>query len=87
MTYYLATFNSQTQTYNFQRILQAYGIRAAIVQTPQQIGKACGLSVKIFSRDGLQQARTILSNNQFSSFVSFFEITQMGPENTQIKRI
>ena len=87
MNYFLAIFHSQTQTYEFYRILLKYGVRATVVQTPNQIGKTCGLSVKIPNRFGLESARVIISKGQFSSFFSFFEVIEFGPGNKQIKQI
>lgn len=87
MTYYLATFRSQTQTYEFSHILSSYGIAAAVIQTPRQAQASCGLSVKIPDRFGLDYARLIISRRQFSSFSSFFEVIDFGNGNKQITRI
>ena len=87
MTYYLATFHSQTQTYEFSRVLASYGIVAQVVQTPRQAQASCGLSVKIPDKFGLEYARFVLSRRQFSSFSSFFEVIDFGGGNKQITRI
>lgn len=87
MSYYLAIFHSQTQTYEFYRILTKYGVRAGVVQTPNQVQKTCGLSVKISDRGGLETARIIISKSQFSSFAAFFEVIDFGGGNKQIRQI
>jgi len=87
MTYYLATFHSQTQTYEFARLLSSYGVLSSVIQTPRQAQASCGLSVKIPDRFGLEHARFIISRRQFSSFSAFFEVVDFGGGNKQISRI
>ncbi len=74
MRYYIAVFKSRSQVMNFANLLRANNIPCAIVNTPSNLGKTCGLSVK-FLEDYFARVQNILRRNNFRSFEGFYEIT------------
>ena len=46
MQYIIAVFNSRFSTLNFSNLLKQNNVPCAIINTPQNIKKACGISVK-----------------------------------------
>ncbi len=72
MNYTLAVFKSRFATLNFANLLKKYGIPSAVINTPQNIMHACGLSVK-FLNEYMFQVKKILGATELSSnFVGFF---------------
>ena len=49
MKYTLAVFNSRFATLNFANLLKSKHIPVAIINTPQGVTRACGISVKFLS--------------------------------------
>lgn len=78
MNYTLAVFKSRFATLNFANLLRANNIPVAIINTPSQIGSACGISVKFLS-DYFSMVQTIIKKRGgLSNFVGFFSISQKG---------
>lgn len=78
MNYTLAVFKSRFATLNFANLLRANNIPVAIINTPSQIGSACGISVKFLS-DYFPMVQTIIEKRGgLSNFVGFFSISQKG---------
>lgn len=67
----LAVFRSRSQTIDFVSRLQRYGVNVQTVNTPKEAQVGCGLSAK-FDFSVLPQAKFILRNTKYSSFVGFF---------------
>lgn len=71
VNYILAVFKSRFATLNFANLLRANNIPVAIINTPQNIGSACGISVKFLS-DYYQKAQTLLSRSGTGNFEGFY---------------
>lgn len=70
MEYIIIVFWSRTEAFSYANNLKKFGIASAIIPTPKEAGKTCGLSVKIMPEDYIQ-ARSILSRGRYSSFGGF----------------
>lgn len=72
MNYILAVFKSRSATLNFANILRANGIPVSVINTPQSITNACGISVKFFV-SYFENVKEIASRMQiFSHFDGFY---------------
>lgn len=69
----LAVFRARSQTLDFTFRLQRYGISVQTVNTPKEARAGCGLSAKLSSA-ALPQAKNIVQNGHYSSFVGFFAV-------------
>ncbi len=69
--FYLIVFRARSETMKFYSLLSSYGVTPEIVNTPRQVSVACGISIKIYSKD-LPIANDILSRRQFSTFGGIF---------------
>jgi len=69
--FYLIVFRARSETMKFYSILSSYGVNSEIVNTPRQVSVACGISLKILSKD-LPIAKEILNRRQFSTFAGIF---------------
>jgi len=49
MKYIIAVFRTRYATLNFANLLKSFNIPVAIINTPQDLGRVCGLSVKFLS--------------------------------------
>ncbi|MBQ9081817.1 MAG: DUF3343 domain-containing protein [Clostridia bacterium] len=67
----LAVFRSRSQTIDFLSRLQRYGVTVQAVNTPKEAKIGCGLSAK-FNFNALAQAKFILRNTKYSSFVGLY---------------
>ncbi len=74
MNYTLAVFKTRYATLNFANLLKANNVPVAIINTPQQIGRACGISVKFLS-DYYSKVQTLIAGrlNNFEGFYSYTE--------------
>ena len=78
MNYTVAVFRSRFATLNFANLLRANNIPVAIINTPSQIGSACGISVKFLS-DYISKVQVILARKiGLSNFVGFYSFSQNG---------
>ena len=72
MQYTIAVFKSRYATLNFANLLRAHNIPSAIINTPQNLGRACGISVKFLS-DFLPRVKQLFLDGKTStSFVGFY---------------
>lgn len=71
MNYILAVFKSRFATLNFANLLKENNIPVAIINTPAQITRACGISVK-FLGDYLPKVQSLFLRrpNNFDGFYS-----------------
>ncbi len=84
MNYTLAVFKSRYATLNFATLLRANHIPVAIINTPQSISNACGISVKFLS-DFYPKVQPILSKINLSSFDGFYSYVGNGINKKLIK--
>ena len=76
MNYTLAVFKSRFATLNFANLLRANNIPVAIINTPSQIGSACGISVKFLS-DYYSKVQSIMTRKGgLNNFVGFYSLSQ-----------
>jgi ribosomal protein L7Ae-like RNA K-turn-binding protein len=75
MNYILAVFKSRFSTLNFASMLRANNIPVAIINTPQSIGRVCGISVKFLS-DYFSKVQTLLSSARVTNFEGFYSVTE-----------
>ena len=71
MNYTLAVFKSRFATLNFANLLKANNVPAAIINTPQSIGRACGISVKFLS-DYYSKVQLLISKVGLNNFDGFY---------------
>ncbi|MFA6859908.1 MAG: DUF3343 domain-containing protein [Clostridia bacterium] len=76
--YFLISFSSRSQNFEFASLMHSYGAFAVIINTPRQIMSSCGVSVKT-NKEGLNFAQSILRRRKFESFNGAFKIIQNGP--------
>lgn len=71
MNYILAVFKSRFATLNFANLLKENNIPVAIINTPTEISRACGISVKFLS-DYLPKVESLFLRrpNNFDGFYS-----------------
>ncbi|MBR1890596.1 MAG: DUF3343 domain-containing protein [Clostridia bacterium] len=78
MNYILAVFNSRFSTLRFSKMLREYGVPVSIINTPHDVGRACGISVKFLS-DFYDYAKKMISKQDFSAnFVGFYAYINHG---------
>lgn len=75
MNYIIAVFKSRFATLNFANLLKGNNIPVAIINTPQNIGRACGISVKFLS-DYFSMVQTIIAKNGIQNFDGFYSYTE-----------
>ena len=73
MNYTLAVFSSRYATLNFANLLRANRIPVAIINTPQSISRACGISVK-FLTDYFSLVQSLLPQVALTNFVGFYSM-------------
>ena len=78
MNYTIAVFNSRFSTLNFANLLRQQNIPTAIINTPQSISRACGISVKFLSDFFLTAQKMLIARNLQSNFVGFFVLTNQN---------
>ncbi len=84
MKYVIAVFRSRYSTLNFANILRANGIPVAIINTPQEISHACGISVKFLS-DYYSKVQSILSKLNKRSFDGLYSYVEKNGKISIIK--
>ena len=75
MNYILAVFRSRYATLNFANLLREKNIPAAIINTPHDIARGCGISVKFLS-DYFNEVRKIISNRHMINFDGFYSYSE-----------
>ncbi len=71
MNYLIAVFASRHDAMAFHELLKGNRINCVITNTPKQIEKSCGISVKTELRY-FQNAQVLLSKGLFQSFKGFY---------------
>lgn len=77
MNYVIASFKSRTATLNFANILRSNNVPCAIINTPQEIGRSCGISVKFLS-DYFSKVQSLFTPNMYASFAGFYSLKYYG---------
>ena len=77
MNYVIAVFSSRSETLSFANFLRRQSIPNAIVSTPKEAGRSCGLSVK-FSYEYFAEVKMVLPKMRESSFKGFFIEQNVG---------
>ena len=75
MNYILAVFKSRIATLNFSNLLRSNNIPVAIINTPNSIGRACGISVKFLS-DYFSKIQSLFLRNSLNEFDGFYSYTE-----------
>lgn len=81
MNYTIAVFKSRFATLNFANLLRSNNIPSAIINTPQSIGRACGISVKFLS-DYYSKVQSLMNRINIASFAGFYSFSE---HNGQIR--
>ncbi len=81
---YVAVFKSRTQVMAFVEIMNSRGAPCKIISTPKEAHVGCGVSAE-FSQDKLKQAKIVVDNIGFSSFIGFFLIEKRGSHTTTVR--
>lgn len=72
MNYTIAIFKSRFATLNFATLLRENRIPVAIINTPQNLGRVCGISVKFLS-DYFSQVQSLLTRRSvLNNFAGFY---------------
>lgn len=84
MQYCLAVFKSRNETLFLANLLLNKGYNVGVVNTPREVGQACGISVK-FNENLLQTVRQVLQSKPFRSFYGFVQVSHQGGRVSIIK--
>ena len=68
----LAVFRSRSQSLDYARRLNEYGVSAATVPTPKEVKIGCGLCVKFDARYFVR-AQAIMKTGKYTSFKGFYK--------------
>lgn len=74
MEYYVAVFWSRSEALSFANNLKMRNVPSAIIPTPREAGRTCGLSVKILP-EYLSFAKDILNNLNYKSFGGWLKMS------------
>lgn len=78
MKYIIVVFNSRFSTLNFSNFLKDNNIPCAIINTPQNIQRACGISVK-FLADYFSKVKELIERKGgLRNFDGFYAVSQEG---------
>ena len=80
----LAVFSSRNETLYLAKMLISNGYRAGVVNTPKDVGLACGISVK-FEERNLPSVKMLLTSKPFRSFAGIYRISYNGNKNSYEK--
>ena len=75
MNYTLAVFTSRFATLNFANLLRSQNVPVAVINTPQSLSRACGISVKFLSDFYLLARQVLIARGEQNTFVGFFILT------------
>lgn len=73
----IAVFGNRSHTMSFASNLRRFGAKNSVIDTPRELSVSCGISV-IFYKKNIEQARYIISNSNYSSFVGLFLVYTEG---------
>jgi len=68
----LAVFRSRSQSLDYARRLNEYGVMATTVPTPKEVKIGCGLCVKFDARYFVR-AQAIMKTGKYTSFKGFYK--------------
>ena len=71
MNHLIAVFSSRHDAIAFRELLKGNRIKCVIINTPKEVDKSCGISVKTDYRNR-QKAQILLSLELFQSFKGFY---------------
>lgn len=74
MNYTLAIFKSRFATLNFANLLRSQNVPVAVINTPQSLSRACGISVKFLSDFYPIAEQILIARGLQGSFMGFFAI-------------
>lgn len=77
MQFIIAVFTSRNETLYFANMFKSNGIYAGVINTPKEVGKACGISVRFDERLYLI-AQNFLKTKPFRSFYGFYRVYVNG---------
>ena len=77
MKYMIAVFSSRNETLYLANMFKSSGLYADIINTPQEVGQACGISVR-FDERLLTVAKNFINSKPFRSFYGFFRVQING---------
>lgn len=77
MNYVIASFKSRAATLNFANLLKKNNVPCAIINTPNSIGKSCGISVKFLS-DYFSKVQTLMTVGIRATFSGFYSLSNVG---------
>ncbi|MBQ8908962.1 MAG: DUF3343 domain-containing protein [Clostridia bacterium] len=84
MQYIIAVFKSRNETLYLANMLLHSGYRVAVINTPREVGHACGISVQ-FDAGLLQVVRQTISSKPFRSFYGIFKIVRQNGRMSVVK--
>lgn len=68
-----AVFKSRNETLYLANLLMSKGYRVFVVNTPKEVGQACGISVQ-FAENLLDIVKGLISSKPFRSFYGIFKL-------------
>ena len=84
MEYYIAVFWSRSEAFSYANLLRRNNIPSAMIPTPKEAGRTCGISVKILA-DYIQDARFLLVQTRSASFGGFLRAVYKEGKSIIIK--
>ena len=84
MEYYIAVFWSRAEALSFANNLKMRSVPSAIVPTPKEAGKTCGLSVKVLP-EYLNYSKELLANTNYSSFGGWLKLVNINGRNLIVR--
>ena len=85
MKYIIISFKNRNSVYAFLKILKNFNIFSSIINTPHNISKSCGLSLKAdFGYHN--QVVNILKNSRLTDLIGIFVVERQG-FNERITRL
>ncbi|MBQ8443931.1 MAG: DUF3343 domain-containing protein [Clostridia bacterium] len=84
MQYAIVVFRSRNETIYLANMLLNRGYRVAVINTPREVGQACGVSVQ-FNENLLQVIKQAISSKPFRSFYGIFRIIRQNGRTSVIK--
>lgn len=73
MEYYIAVFWSRTEAFAFANLLRKNDIPSAMIPTPKEAGRTCGISVKILPQY-FNEAKFLIARGPNASFGGFLTV-------------
>ena len=85
MNYILIVFKSRSETLNFASLLKGQKIPATVVNTPREVSRACGISIKCFS-EYTAKILELIRFRRYNSYAGMYKVTEFGIRK-EIERI